>query len=224
MKSIKLSMMVLTIAVLAYACKKDKKTEEPQTPAQPVAPTVYDNYSQLKIGNYWIYQQYKIDTLGNVTALSTIDSCYVVKDTIMNGRTFFKIYSPHYIYNHFFMSDSLHYIISPGNNIKFSSQDFTTVFDSRHNLAQPGDTIYQASSKMTDKDLSVTVGAGTFITSNFKTTYNFYPNWRPYGNISKTRSINTRYAKNIGIVTETLPFFLNDPNYIERRLIRYHLN
>lgn len=48
-----------------------------------------------------------------------------------------------------------------------------------------------------------------------------YPKWSSKGNL---RHVDTRYAENVGIVSETLPFFVNNPNYIQRRLVRYKLN
>jgi len=74
---------------------------------------------------------------------------------------------------------------------------------------------------MADKNLTMTTLAGTFTTSNANEIYSMYPNWTFAGN---PRNKHTRYAENIGIVIEALPFFASSPNYIERRLVRYHLN
>lgn len=225
MKISKIITVISVTALCVYACKKDKKTEEQlPTPLTASTPASYDNYSALKIGNYWIYQQFKIDTLGNVTPQNIYDSCYVEKDTLIRGRTFFKVYTPHIIYNYTYMNDSLHYIIDKTGAILFSSIDFNSTFYTYYATNSPNDSIYKLTGKMADKDLAVSVPAGSFVTSNFKRTYDFYPNWRPYGNISKTRISNTRFAKNIGIISETMPFFLSNPNYSERRLIRYHVN
>ena len=67
----------------------------------------------------------------------------------------------------------------------------------------------------------VTTSAGTFTTLNTKETSFIFPNYATFTNL---RYGNTRYAENVGIVIETLPFFLSSHNYIERRLVRYHLN
>jgi hypothetical protein len=73
---------------------------------------------------------------------------------------------------------------------------------------------------MADKDSSIVTPAGTFLTSNIQETYNMYPKWSYAGN---PRYINKRYSEEIGIVVETLPFSISNPNYIERRLVRYHI-
>lgn len=67
-----LSFMMIRISI--YSFKKENEKPEPDTPG------TYPNYSQLKAGNYWIYQQYHIDSLDNATPTTKYDSCYVEKD------------------------------------------------------------------------------------------------------------------------------------------------
>ena len=43
----------------------------------------------LSIGNYWVYDVYKTDTLRNVTITSSSDSAYVDRDTTINGSLFY---------------------------------------------------------------------------------------------------------------------------------------
>src|SRR4051812_8612534 len=59
------------MALCACSCR-DKKTSDP-TPDPPV---VYDNYTKLEVGNYWIYQLYDVDSLGNGSALNQFDSVF----------------------------------------------------------------------------------------------------------------------------------------------------
>lgn len=218
-KTLFLSAALMTIFI--YSCKKDKDKE----PATTTPTTTYLNFSQLKIGNYWVYQEFDIDTNGNATPQNTFDSCYVEKDTLINTKTYLKIVKPMpYFPNQkeiSFQKDSLHYIVNSTGKILFSYQDFSTVFESSYFMAEPNDTVCQIVKQMADKNLTVTTPAGTFTTSNAKATYLMYPNWTYAGN---TRNTNTRYAENIGIVIETLPFVVTSPNYIERRLVRYHIN
>jgi hypothetical protein len=212
--------LVLTAALmtlLVYSCKKDNDSGA-------IPDVVYPNYSQLKVGNYWVYEQFDIDNAGNATSKNTFDSCYVEKDTIINGKTYFKLVKPKpYLPNQqdiFFQRDSLHYTVNANGKIAFSSLDFSTVFDSGYFMAGP-DTVCKIMNQMGDKNMTLTTPAGTFTTSTAKEIYLMYPNWAVAGN---PRYLNTRYAENIGIVIETLPFFTSNPNYIERRLIRYQIN
>lgn len=171
-----------------------------------------------------IYTKIRIDQSGQETDLHETDSSYVEKDTVIGGHTFYKL-RRHYDINlsgSAFLRDSLQYMIGPGGHIVFSSQDFYTVLSNEYAIDQPaGDTLYKITQSMTDKDLPVTVPAGSFTTVNFQTTYVFY---HAMGTeIISPRSMNVRYAKNIGIITETEPFYSSIPTVVERRLLRYHV-
>lgn len=213
---------ITLISTLIYSCKKDDKTIEP-SPANPT--TTYGNFSQLKVGNYWVYERFNVDSNGTSTTQNVFDSCYVEKDTNINNNTYFKIVKPHpYLSNQkeiMFLRDSSHYTVNSNGKIIFSPQDFSTIFESQYYIATPGDTLCQMIKKMADKDMAVSTPAGSYLTSNSKETYYMYPNWSGAGN---PRYKHTRYAENIGIVIETLPLFASNPNSTERRLIRYHLN
>ena len=200
---------------LVCSCNKDNVINP--------AITSYPNFSQLKVGNFWIYQRFSVDSSGNATPMNVFDSCYIEKDTIINNRTYFKMIKPDYFPTDSvvrFLYDSLHYIVDSSGQILFSSQDFQTILSSFFFISSP-DTIAEVIRKMTDRNLIVSCPLGSFSTLNCKETRNMYPNWRFAGN---PRYRNTRYSENIGIVIETLPFFITDPNYVERRLVRFHLN
>jgi len=199
------------------SCKKDT---DPQPPA-----TSYPDFSQLKVGNYWIYEQYDISSTSNATSRNIFDSCYVEKDTVILGKTYFKIVKPVWYYptqkDISYLKDSLHYIINSNGDILFSSQDFSNKLSSRYVISGGNDTISQVVKQMADKNTTFTVPAGTFTTSNAQETHFIYPNYASAGN---PRYRNIRYAENLGIVSETVLFFVSSPDYVERRLVRYHLN
>lgn len=219
-------MLVIAI-VLTQACKKKKEVqpEEVQTPPPVVAaPQSSAEYAQLKIGNYWIYQQINVDALGNETPTTNYDSCYIATDSLIRGSKFFMIknLSPLLPFQEL-LRDSSNYIINSYGEIIFSANDFTTIFATGFTIdPQPsGDTIFKAVHKMMDKDISITVPAGTFTTSNFQKKYTIHTNWAQGVPL---RYMNTRFAKNIGMITQTQPIFLSITSTVERRLVRYHLN
>lgn len=199
------------LLLLFSACKKDK-TE---------APIVYPNYSQLKVGNYWIYERYGIDGNGVETASGIIDSCYIEKDTLINGYTYYKRIRPSFPLNtpeNPYWRDSLHYIVNSSGEILFSSQNFTDTFALRF-ISTTADTAAKIVVKMDNKDLVVTVPAGTFTSSTLKQTFMLYPGHLGAG--VNPRYLNIRFAENIGLISEVLPFFASNASYTERRLIRY---
>jgi hypothetical protein len=214
MKKISHFLPILLLIVILSSCKKDDSGNQ--------TPTTYPDFGQLKPGNYWVYQQFRIDTLGNETALNVFDSCYVEKDTLINGNIYHKVFRPSIFPGNDigYWRDSLHYIVTSSGKVVFSSQDFASVFD-LHYITANTDTIAKVITKMDDKNLMVSTPIGNFITSNYKVSYNMYPAWSFNGS---KRNINVRYAENVGIVIETLPFYASDPNYTERRLVRVHLN
>jgi hypothetical protein len=219
MKKQSIVILLVIIITVFFSCKKDKET--PQTPAP--SPVTYANYSKLATGNYWVYQQYDVDSVGNATIKNVVDSCYIEKDTLINSQTYYKMYRPNFIpsLSVSYLRDSLHYIVNSAGKILFSSEDFSNVLESHYQTAAPGDTVCHESRKMTDQNMSVSTPYGVFTTVNAKETYNMYPNWSYHGS---TRYIHVRYAQNVGVVEEILPFFAGSPNYVERRLLRYHVN
>lgn len=218
-KTLFLSLIIM--ASLMYSCKKDNDVE----PTSDDQTEVYPNYSMLSVGNYWVYQQFDIDSSGTATSTSTYDSCYVEKDTIINSKTYFKVVKPRAYFpaevEISFLRDSLDCIVNSNGKVLFSSENYSNNLWSSYFLAQPNDTVCQIILKMADINMPVTVPLGTYTTMNAKETYLMYPNWSSAGN---TRIRNFKYAENIGLVVETLPFFASLPNYVERRLIRYHVN
>lgn len=200
---------------LLTACKPDK-TEEPAV--------VYPNYSQLKVGNYWVYQRYNISANGMETATNIYDSIYIEKDTIISGIKYYKQVPADagFTYNtNPYLRDSLHYLVNSDGQILFSSQNFSNTFNNRYVISPGNDTVCQVAEKMEDKDFAISTASGTYATSSLRVTYNMYPNWSYNGSV---RYLNTRYAENVGVVSATLPIFVSNPDYVERRLVRYHLN
>lgn len=212
---------VLVSAFMFQSCKKDN--DEAPAP-QILDPAAYPDYSCLRTGNYWIYQQYAIDSAGNATATNVIDSVFVEKDTLIQGVVYYKVVSPspYGIYPGFsYLRDSLHYIVNSHGQLLFSSQDFTNHLEDDYTITNLTDTVCRMIKMMADADAAVAVPAGTFITSDARETYLMYPAYSMNGNI---RYKHNRYAENVGLVVQTLPFFVGLPTQIERRLIRYHVN
>lgn len=212
-------LMAFVALALFSACKKDEPNVDPET--------VYPDYGCLKAGNYWIYEHFTVDTLGGSTSLNKFDSCYVEKDTLINGETYAKMFRP-YPYHQspdmpnrswFYLRDSLHYIVDYTGAIKFSSEDFLTVFQTHFITSPNGDTIYTASAKMDDINQRIAVPAGEYSTMNYKTIYKLNPEFTQY----TEKVSNMKYAKDVGVVVETLPMFASVPTKNERWLVRYHV-
>lgn len=216
----KIYLAALLPAMISFSsCKKDN--DETAAPV-PVSENI--DYTPYATGNYWVYERYRIDTNGIETPLGIYDSCYVSGDTIVNGNQYFILVKPDYLSGdneEYLLRDSLDYLIDLAGEIQFSSTDFTSVFNSTIITAGIGDTVAAVQTKMENKDVTYTVPALTCITSDVVMRYNFYPSWSINGSL---RMRHQRYGRNVGVVSETLPFFHSDPTYLERKLIRFQLN
>jgi hypothetical protein len=206
--------IILLAGIIITSCNKDNDA------APETATPTYSNYSALAVGNYWVYENFRVDSSGIAITTNTFDSCYVEKDTIIWSRTFYKVYRPTILADYLYLSDSLHYIIEPGNKIIFSSIDFTSLISSRYSIDFNGDTLYYTEWKMADSAMNITVPAGTFLTVNSKETFYMTPMLSMSGSV---RYMNHLYAAGVGLVAETKPFFASDPLYTERRLVRYYV-
>ena len=224
MKYIALCLVASTFFLTMPSCKKEDKKVNPIIDSPVV---VYADYTMLKPGNYWIYQEYHLDSVnGAAHPMGIFDSTFVEKDTTINGKIYHKYCDVVLLsgnppqYSIFMLRDSLSYIVNSVGRILFSSTDFTSifkVFTFGPNAATP-DTL-TVTEQMGFKDAAITVDAGTFITSTFRRIFH-YPPGRRYG---PTREYDYKYAKNVGVVLETSGFYEAIPDIYERRLVRYHV-
>ncbi len=216
----KIVILVLMIFGIMSSCQKDKSI----SPSTSFSVKTQGNYSALQVGNYWVYQQFDLDSLGNTTPLNKFDSCYVEKDTLINGIVYYKYLSPRpYTTNKLnvmFLRDSLDYIVTNYGLKWFSSSDFSTVLFQNYQFIM-SDTMCNSVMKMEPGNTNVVTPAGVFNTLNAQIKHSFYPNWNQAGSV---RYSNRRHAENVGVVLETLPSFVNSKSYQERRLMRYHVN
>ena len=86
MKNILILSIAIVITGCLSSCKKDEATEN--------TPITYANFSQLKTGNYWIYERFTVDSAGAAVATGILDSCYIETDTLINNHTYYKLISP----------------------------------------------------------------------------------------------------------------------------------
>lgn len=214
-----LSIAILTILI---ACNDDDQGRQPE----PKPNVNYPNYSQLEVGNYWIYERFSLDTNGVETPLNQFDSSYVEKDTLINGKAYYKLHLPSYgpkiVPEKFYLKDSLHYLVDSRGAILFSSQEFSTALKPIEYNYYAGDTtrmdtLYSRERRMTNKDSLVNVPAGLFSTLSSTEFIKYYGKFKPL----KDRNRKTLYAKGVGIVYETLPPYASNSNDLIQKLVRY---
>lgn len=181
--------------------------------------------------SYWIYETYYVDSNGNGSpggywgAAPAIDSFYQAADTTIDGKLFRCLMKPsgpgdtHYI--PFYYRDSASYLIGLDGRIFFSHTDTNHVFwtwihgEPQHVTSDSAITAggYAGNARTVwAQDRSILTLAGVVDWA----VHPFAKDQRPV----QHRRQYTRFARNIGIVYETLPIFFGDPGYVERRLLR----
>ncbi len=208
-------LITIFISVVVFSCSKEELE---------IAPIVTNSqnieYLPLAIGNYWIYNTYSIDTLGNETLVGNRDSAYINRDTIINGKT------------HFFIEGDIYARIGIGNLIRsennsiidynpsdssdriiFTTNNFGNVFWSDTN------TLFAYSSWVKTSLVNTSTNLGNFscyekVTEVIPLQQNY-----PWG----TRNQYRYYNKNVGVVINQF-YYSSSPNIFESRLINYNLN
>ena len=211
MKHIFFSVILSIGLILGYSCNKEK-LEVPESSIND-----YPNYSQLAEGNYWVYERYELDTNGNETALGQIDTIFIEKDTLIESVRFFKRVTHNFdgSKNSAFLRDSLSCLVSHQGVIIFSSSIFNEYL-----FIDTTGVEYDIKSRMIDKDLQVTVPAGTYITSCFQNIFDYKPPLHPD---EKQFVFNSRYSENVGLVYQEI--YQSTVSYTIgiRKLIDFHI-
>jgi hypothetical protein len=206
-------MLIMALSFLS-SCKKDDDT---------IAKV---SYLPLKVGNYWIYQEFLIDTSGIETTNSIIDSVIINRDTIINLNKYYVFvgtFHP-FIYRDNIIDilrDSSGYIVNQHGTVQFAENDFTDNIAYRAviNIYNNNDTLLVTSFQMEKINNTITVPAGTFEVLNYKGTVVTSMNTP---GIKWPRYTNSYYAKGVGKIVYT-HFYVLSPVIYEKRLIRYHV-
>lgn len=193
-----------------------------------------NNYMPLKVGNYWVYEHYEIDSSGRETLLPTRDSLSISGDTMIRGNLYY-IFQPT-SYNLSlrsgaeYLRDSSGYLITDKGEILFSDNNFIDVLlDSikLNSTAQSQtDTLFTLEYKMeSSNSSSVSVPAGSFQALNYQGTSVFYYEAANVPREVIKRFRNNYYSNNIGKVLESYHYGSYSARHqtFERRLVRYQI-
>jgi len=200
--------IIAVLSILAISCKKN--SEDP-------VPTAKADYFKLKVGNYWIYQGFRIDTNGVVTPTSQYDSAHIEKDTIIRGFTYYKLLEDPYVLGSVqfpnYLRDSSGYLVNSYGYILASDVNFTDTLEVKTGEGQ----LYMAYTKMTGKDSVVTIPAGSLQSiTNRMQVVPLPPNTQNY----PIRYSYDIYGKGVGKM-KSHTFFWSGLMQLEARLVRY---
>lgn len=206
------AMLLLMAIILAFTTSCNKKNE---TDPQPI-PT--PDFTQLAVGNYWIFQGFDLDSNGVATPTDDWDSAFISKDTLINGFTYYKMHEKGVIYSSqqqiIYLRDSMDYLVNQFGQILFAQNNFADTL--YQDTAAPG--LFYSITMMCGKDSTVVVPAGTFTTRTLQST--IVP-LQPVGPVP-VRYCYTIYGEGVGKI-KTHNFFYASDKHFEKRLIRYRV-
>ena len=220
MKLFKVLPFLLALSIILFACKK--KDNPIVLPPAAYVP----DYAQLKTGNYWIYRSVWKDTLGNeLGQTAEYDSNYINGDTMIGVIKYAKLWQVSYTPGQTELSlrrDSSGCIVDEKGNVFFSLQSVGTILQEYYRVGgPPADTSFKMTLLIDGKNVPVTTPAGTFMANGIKQTYKFAPYTSTFYD---PRSYHTYYADSVGVVVrEMVGYTSGYGEYVEKRLVRYHV-
>jgi hypothetical protein len=208
-KNCHLSFAALLLGLLLAACGRERDTVVPDAQYQDGFP--------LAVGNYWIYRTTATYYNGHKQIFNTVDSVWIEKDTVVDGKRVFVQKSTYYPNLKIYLRDSAGCIIS--NLLQYQSIVFST------NLRDTLEHRPPFYVMMLDADQQTRVWAGTFRTVNCMTLLRMDADGHEHHNqpmYDRHFMINEqkRYANRVGMVKRVTYFH---GNTIENDLVRYHV-
>ena len=205
-------MAILALILVFASCQKDQKTLVSDTGKSTKA----SDYFPMAVGNYWIYENYSIDSNGVETRLNQLDSVFVSGTFMENGHTYFTIESQYNVCLRGAFRDSLGYLVTPSNHIQFAPDDFSDSLAIYMDFID-GDTLYVGVSKMEKVSGSIVAQAGNFHALLCRTSYEVRAD-APL----KSRDLLEYRSPNVGVVIRQYAGLMN-PVTFESRLVRYYI-
>ncbi len=206
------SWLILLMILIFSSCKK----EESCTPT-----TInYENYSGLKIGNYWVYYVDVFDENGGFVRDSTgNDSVSITGEKQFNGNTYFiqsHFSNGNLVYNNY-LRDSLEYLVNPYGQIYYSSTNFTDILSSDF-VVYGQDTVSKREFFMCENDKNFNVPAGNFKSITARRKLYVYPKVNGQHPIKNADMV---YSKGVGLIFERIYYAPITNSCYERKLARY---
>lgn len=199
------------------SCEKDVTNSE----VEPIQAT---EYFPLSVGNYWVYENYKVDSMGTETIFEQkLDSVIITKDTLINNKVYYKLHAVNYYLGgsldskSCYYRDSSGYIIDFKGNIRFSNTNLSDTLQ-RITEYEIGDHLFYSVTYKMEKSHDVV--------DPYLNQFNDLLNFR--GTLTtpsyhKVRYLDNLHAKGVGPIYLSSEF-ISSPISFKKKLIRYHIN
>ncbi len=216
----KVMLITTVVSVVIMGCSKEEPIEMPE-PA-PCNNHQTAEHMPLSVGNYWVYDVYRTDTLGSTSIMSSSDSAYVDRDTTINGNTYYIIEGDVYatlttgeiIRNE---NNSILYFDTSSNTEKilFSTSNIETVY----NTQNIGNNMFQLSNWTNPGQHNITVDAGSFDCHQRETEVLPLITNYPWG----TRTQLRYYNDDVGVISNQF-HFASSSEVFDTELVSYNVN
>ncbi len=201
--------VILGALIMMFSCESD--------PNLDVTSDV-NEYTQLKTGNYWVYDTYDCDTLGNNCNYHGRDSVYVSEDTVIDGK-YFVIFKGTRFGLPFqqYLRDSANFIVNEKGTKLFAHDKMNEVLHEHQFTLKSNNKPYRAYYGMEEKDRPVSTPAGSFDVLNYRGVIHQIGDSDPV-----YRYTNRYYSKGVGIVLETARYH-ESLHQLRRELVKYNV-
>lgn len=204
------SFAALFCIVLLSSCKKDNDKPTPE-------PTPTPEYAALKVGNYWVYETYFTDAQGSTTITEYYDSTFIEKDTLINGKTYYKkvVQSPMMSSISFWREENGVLVDQLGKALPSEAGVIN-----RNLVVIGNDTLAETISTLLPDETTINVPAGIFKVRTIEHINKIYdqgPNSRVY----RIKKSHTQYHPTLGEITHSYSYaYPRDNSYFELVLAR----
>lgn len=197
--------VILLIALLGFiftSCTKD----DVDNPTNPVSST---DYMQLQIGNFWVYENYRFDSLGNEIVIGDPDSLVITGDTLIRGKLYYKKLSVIQGYTSY-LRDSSGFLVDDLGKIIFSEKDFDNIL----RVDTIGPNLAYVEYKMVEGDTIINIPMGSYPSLDYRGTVTSLQPDYPHG----TQYTYIFWADGLGMIKSSAYYYSNPALRIGQRL------
>ncbi|MEQ8475301.1 MAG: hypothetical protein RIB54_03610 [Fulvivirga sp.] len=175
-------------------------------------------FTNLEVGNYWVYEWYEIYPDGTESKYNVRDSVYISTDTLIDGRSFIVRRGT------FLKNKRTEILLDSANSLyKFPSEVLLFTLDKTNETTitiKAGENpIATVKYILKSNSIVANVPAGEFECLNYEGIVESLDPDYQYG----TRINSDLYAKNFGLVMKRCHLY-NSPNNLEMRLVKFGKN
>ena len=196
--------------LLLFSCSKN---DDDQTILPP------EDYYQLNVGNYWVYDRYNVYPDGTEELLDRKDTVSVVGTTTLNNQVYFEFSGTQFGGDYQkLVRDSSGFLVEDNGKILFSTQIFNTVL--RQDTIWTSDSpLVQSVYEMKPDEVLIDVPAGVFPCYEYEATVTSFETDPPFD----VKYHSTFYSDDIGLVKQTGSYYSTSAFTLERRLSEFHI-